>query len=187
MFFYLYFTYRWARASDEHIIPEIDNGQEEPRGLVLTWFMIVAGLALVILGARVLVPSASEIAVRFGVPDDVIAATMVAFGTSLPELMTAISAIRKGHPEITVGNIVGADVLYCLFVIGAAAVAAPLQIPANFYYFHFPAMLIILISFRVFISINKSGFFQRWQGYWLLTIYGVYVFQQYAFNVGSPH
>jgi cation:H+ antiporter len=187
LFLYLYFTYRWAKNSEEHIIPEVGEDQDVYRSLALTWLMIIGGLSLVILGARVLVPSASEIAVRFGVPDDVIATTMVAFGTSLPELMTAISAIRKGHPEITVGNIVGADVLNCLFVIGAAAVAAPLQIPANFYYFHFPAMMIILISFRTFISMNKSGYFQRWQGVWLLAIYGGYVFQQYAFNVGGPH
>lgn len=187
LFLYLYFTYRWARNSEEQIIPDVNLDRDVSRGLVLIWIMIIGGLCLVIFGARILVPSASEIAVRFGVPDDVIAATMVAFGTSLPELMTAFSAIRKGHPEITVGNIVGADVLNCLFVIGAAAVAAPLQIPANFYYFHFPAMMIILISFRAFISMNKSGFFKRWQGIWLLGIYGVYVIQQYTLNGGAGH
>jgi cation:H+ antiporter len=135
----------------------------------------------------VLVPAASEIAVRLGVPDDVIAATMVAFGTSLPELMTAIAAVRKGHPEITVGNIVGADVLNVLFVIGAAAAAVPLAIPENFFYFHFPAMLFILYSFRVFISMNGAGVFHRWQGVWLLTVYSVYVILQYVLNVGSAH
>ena len=113
---------------------------------------------------------------------------MVAFGTSLPELMTAIAAVRKGHPEITVGNIVGADVLNCLFVIGAAAVAAPLAIPDNFFYFHFPAMLLILYSFRVFISMNsRTGVFHRWQGVWLLSVYGGYVFLQYALNIGAAH
>ena len=152
-----------------------------------SWIMIAGGLFLVILGARVLVPSASEIALRFGVPDDVIAATMVALGTSLPELMTAIAAIRKGHPEITVGNIVGADVLNVLFVIGAAAAAAPLVIPMNFYYFHLPAMLIILYSFRVFISMNKDGLFHRWQGYWLLGVYLCYVILQYTLNIDNAH
>ena len=100
--------------------------------------------------------------------------------------MTAIAAIRKGHPEITVGNIVGADVLNVLFVIGAAAVAAPLAIPDNFYFFHFPAMLIILISFRIFISMSKTTF-RRWQGAWLLGVYGVYVALQYILNVGAAH
>jgi cation:H+ antiporter len=149
--------------------------------------MILGGLFLVIMSARVLIPAASELAARMGVPEDVIAATMVAFGTSLPELMTAIAAVRKGHPEITVGNVVGADVLNCLFVIGAAATARPLAIPPNFFFFHFPAMLIILWSFRVFISMNKEGLFKRWQGVWLLSTYAIYVILQYALNVQSAH
>jgi cation:H+ antiporter len=149
-------------------------------------FSLLGGLFLVIVAARFLVPSAAELAQRIGVPDDVIAATMVAFGTSLPELMTAITAVRKGHPEITVGNIVGADVLNCLFVIGAAAAAKPLEIPPNFFLFHFPAMLIILYSFRAFITMNKDGVFKRWQGAWLLGIYVIYLVLQYGFNIGRP-
>ena len=157
-----------------------DNEETEARGLVVSWILLIGGLILVIIGARLLVPGASEIAERIGVPDDVIAASMVAFGTSLPELITAITAIRKGHPEITVGNVVGADVLNCLFVIGAAAAAVPLAIPQNFYTLHFPVMLLILFSFRVFISTNKSGYFSRWQGIWLLAIYVGYLVLQYT-------
>lgn len=117
--------------------------------------------------------------------EDVIAATMVALGTSLPELMTAIAAIRKGHPEITIGNIVGANVLNCLFVIGAAAAARPLSIPPNFYSFHFPAMLIILYSFRYFIFRNRDGRFKKMQGAWLLGVYLVYLVLQYVLNIGT--
>lgn len=184
---YLYMTYVWSKQKGTASASDNVLGDQEIKGIGLTWVMITGGLILVIASARVLVPSASEVAVRFGVPDDVIAATMVAFGTSLPELMTAISSIRKGHPEITLGNIIGADVLNCLFVIGAAAAAAPLEIPANFFYFHFPAMLIILFSFRIFISMNKSGSFKRWQGAWLLGVYCVYIYQQYASNIGTVH
>lgn len=183
---YLYVTYIWAKQGGEQAGGEDEVGEEALMSLTRSWTMVIGGLFLVILGARVLVPAASEIAMRLGVPDDVIAATMVAFGTSLPELMTAIAAVRKGHPEITVGNIVGADVLNVLFVIGAAAVAAPLDIPPNFYYFHFPAMLIILFSFRVFISMNKNTF-HRWQGVWLLSAYGIYIVLQYALNIGAAH
>ena len=182
---YLYVTYRWAKLGGEMAFEE-EEAAETLMSLGRSWTLIVVGLTLVIVGARVLVPAASEIAQRLGVPDDVIAATLVAFGTSLPELMTAIAAVRKGHPEITVGNIVGADVLNVLFVIGAAAAAAPLAIPPNFYYFHFPAMLIILFSFRVFISMNE-GVFHRWQGAWLLGLYAGYVVLQYALNIGAAH
>ncbi|NNJ93623.1 MAG: calcium/sodium antiporter [Halobacteria archaeon] len=182
---YLYVTYVWARQGASSMEEEVPA--HELMGLGKCWLLVTSGLILVVSGARVLVPAASEIANRFGVPDDVIAATMIALGTSLPELMTAIAAVRKGHPEITVGNIVGADVLNVLFVIGAAAVAAPLAIPENFYYFHFPAMLAILVSFRVFISMNGAGVFHRWQGVWLLGVYGVYITLGYALNVGSAH
>ena len=183
---YLYITYVWAKQGSG-VLPEDEIAEHELMSVGKSWLLIIGGLFLVILGARVLVPSASEIAIRVGVPDDVIAATMVAFGTSLPELMTAIAAVRKGHPEITVGNIVGADVLNVLFVIGAAAAAAPLVIPMNFFYFHFPAMLIILFSFRVFISMNKEGVFHRWQGFWLLGVYLGYVILQYTLNIESAH
>ena len=159
------------------------DDEEEMFGLGKSWLLVVGGLALVIVGARVLVPCAAECALRFGIPEDVIAATLVAFGTSLPELMTAISSIKKGHPEITVGNVVGADVLNCLFVIGAAATARPLAIPAGFYYFHFPTMLIILYSFRTFIFMSRDGTFKRWHGAWLLGVYLLYVILQYSLNL----
>jgi cation:H+ antiporter len=183
---YMYITYTWAKQGSD-VLPEDDALEHELMSISKSWILVVGGLLLVVIGARILVPSASEIALRFGVPEDVIAATMVAFGTSLPELMTAIAAIRKGHPEITVGNIVGADVLNVLFVIGAAAVASPLVIPMNFFYFHFPAMLIILYSFRVFISMNKDGVFHRWQGFWLLGVYLCYVILQYTLNIEGAH
>ena len=178
---YMYMTYKWSREGDE----EAFRGEKKVElcmDRTQCWTCIGTGLVMVVVGARILVSSASEIAVRLGVPPDVVAATMVAFGTSLPELMTAITAVRRGHPEIMVGNVVGADVLNCLFVIGAAGAVRDLSIARNFYVFHFPAMLLILYSFRVFIFMQtKTGTFRRWQGAWLLTIYAVYVVVQYAY------
>ena len=180
---YMYAAYYWAKTGSGQEMREKEEKAEES-GVVKSLIMIFGGLFLVIGSARILVFSCSEVAIRFGVPEDVVAATLVALGTSLPELMTAFAAIRKGHPEIMVGNIVGADVLNCLFVIGASASAMPLAIPPNFYIFHFPVMLLILYSFRVFISIqDKKGYFERWQGAWLLGIYLLYVISQYLFNV----
>jgi cation:H+ antiporter len=183
---YLYLSYIWARQGGSLSVEGEEEDGSEPVALWKSVALVLVGLFLVLLGARVLVPSASEIAQRIGVPDDIIACTLVAFGTSLPELMTAIAAVRKGHPEIMVGNVVGADVLNCLFVIGAAAAASPLAIPANFYTFHFPTMLLILYSFRIFISMTGDGKgFKRWQGAWLLGIYVIYVGLQYYLNVGT--
>lgn len=182
---YMYTTYIWAKRGGEEAMEGEEEDDSELLGLGKCWLLIAGGLTLVIISARILVPCAAECAARFGIPEDVIAATMVAFGTSLPELMTAIAAIRKGHPEITVGNIVGADVLNCLFVVGAAASARPLAIPPNFFYFHFPTMLIILYSFRIFIFTAKDGRFKRYHGAWLFGVYLIYVILQYAMNIGS--
>jgi cation:H+ antiporter len=179
---YLYMAYRWARQGGE----EEEEEEEEPDWSTLkSLSFTLVGLLGVIVSSRLLVPAAAEGAGRMGVPQDIIAATLVAFGTSLPELMTAITSVRKGYPQIMVGNVVGADVLNCLFVIGAAATARPLEVPPNFFTFHFPAMLIILYSFRVFIFMNKDGWFKRWQGIWILGVYVAYLILQYAFHLGA--
>lgn len=180
---YLFMTYQWAKHGAAIAGESADDSELMSMGM--TFLLIGAGLFLVIVGARILVPCAVCLAGRMGVPEDVIAATMVAMGTSLPELVTGIAAVKKRHPEIMVGNVVGADVLNCLFVVGAAAAAKPLAIPPNFFTFHFPAMLLILYSFRFFIFINRDGYFKRVQGAWLLTIYLVYLILQYGFNISK--
>jgi cation:H+ antiporter len=179
---YIYLSYFWAKAGGEQVVLGED---EASRPLPVSLILIVIGLTLVILGARVLVPAASEVALRLGVPEDIIAATMVALGTSLPELVTGITAVRKGHPEVMVGNVVGADVLNCLFVIGAAATARPLVVHPTFFTFHFPAMLLILYSLRIFIGMNQDGYFKRWQGGWLLAVYLGYIIVQYGSKLGG--
>lgn len=181
---YMWMTYKWARSGkNPESLTESDmeiESSDHKESLLLTLVMLIGGLTLVIIGSRLLIPAAAEIARRLAVPEDVIATTMVALGTSLPELSTAFAAIKKGHPEITVGNIIGADILNVLFVIGLASLAVPLSIPTNFFTFHFPVMFLMLLSLRIFIGINRSGMFKRWQGAWLLLIYLCYVILQYV-------
>ena len=173
---YLVLSYYWAKAGGEQVVLGDDS---QPRSLPAASVQLIGGLFLVVAGARVLVPTASVTALKLGVPEDIIAATMVALGTSLPELVTAVSSVRKGHPEIMVGNVVGADVLNCLFVIGAAATASPLVVSPTFFSFHFPAMLLILFSLRLFIGLSRDGYFKPWQGGWMLAIYLAYIVIQY--------
>jgi cation:H+ antiporter len=145
---------------------------------------ILGGLAGVLAGARMLVASASVGALRLGVPEEILAATLVAFGTSLPELVTAITAVRKGHPGIMVGNVIGANVLNCLFVLGSAAAISPLSVPASFYSFHFVTMLLMLYAFQGFLLSNAQGTFRRWQGAAMLAMYLLYLVMQFWFGVG---
>jgi cation:H+ antiporter len=92
------------------------------------------------------------------VPEAIIAATLVAFGTSLPELVTAVTAAKKGHGELAVGNIIGADILNILFVSGLAAAVTPGGLAASVDFFKtlFPAMLFVLIIFRLGIFVSKD-------------------------------
>jgi cation:H+ antiporter len=142
----------------------------------------------VIVSSHILVQSVTELAeAHWHVPKVVIAGTLVALGTSLPELVIGVASIMKGHREILVGNVIGADILNVLFVIGASAVAAPLPIiesgsslPMIALFLHVPTMILILVLFRLFIhSATRTGHFRRWYGVPLVAIYVVYAALQY--------
>ena len=106
---------------------------------------------------------------HWNIPKVVVAATLVAFGTSLPELVIGMASIRRGHGELLVGNIVGADILNVLFVVGAAATGGAiadrgsgvLRYRQIMLYIHLPTMLLVLTLFRVYIySASSRGSFQ---------------------------
>ena len=117
---------------------------------------------------------------RLAVPDSVVAATLVAFGTSLPELVTAVTAARRGQGELAVGNVIGADILNVLFVAGAAAAVTSggLQASANFFSVLYPAMLFILIVFRIGVIASRDSL-RRGFGFVLLAAYVVYLVAGY--------
>jgi len=174
---YLYVSVRWAKQHPEIVAdtpsPEQDAAAHRARSSVKNLALVFAGLGLVLVGSNVLIGSVSELCRRYEVPPDVIAVTLVAFGTSLPELATAIAAIVKGHPELLVGNIVGADILNVLFVIGASAVASPLAVPQLFVTLHLPVMMLALVLLRLYIFSSGSTF-RRWQGVPLLGLFAAY-------------
>jgi len=172
---YLWMSVRWSRRSGAvagslHPPPPAPR---RPRRAAANLLMVAVGLALVVGGSNVLIGSVGELCRRYRVPPDVLAVTLVAFGTSLPELATAIASIVRGHAELLVGNIIGADILNVLFVIGASATASPLAVPPLFFRFHLPVMLAALVLLRVFIF-WPGATFRRWQGAALLALFGGY-------------
>lgn len=180
---YIYTSLKWSRittvleAEEEAIDKSKSLENVEEKSLIVVQIVkIFAAIALVILSSKVLISSVEITAVRVGIPQSVIAATLVAFGTSLPELITAINAVRKGHGELAVGNIVGADILNVLFVVGSAAAVTSggLLVPTNYYKLQFPAMLIILLAFR-FFSMKKSDVINKKEGLFLLGVYLIYL------------
>ena len=165
---YIYFSIRWARNSSTQ--PEETIEHTDSAWPIIIKLIIAA--VFVIAASDILIHSATEAARRLAVPESVIAATLVAFGTSLPELVTAISAVRRNHGEIAIGNIIGADILNVLFVAGAAASVTPAGLIAGPHFFTtlFPGMLIILTAFRLGIFFSGKTL-HRGFGFALLGIY----------------
>ncbi|MHC4199719.1 MAG: sodium:calcium antiporter [Planctomycetota bacterium] len=108
--------------------------------------LFVVGLVVVIGASHVVVKCAVVIATAAHIPEAVVALTIVAIGTSLPEIATCIAATRKGHGALAVGDIIGADVLNIAWIAGASAVANPLVVEQRVIYFMFPAMLVIVFT-----------------------------------------
>lgn len=189
---YMAISIKWARqhpSGEPHLVAEdtgevhTDHDNAGSHGMLGLVGMGLVGLAMVVFAGDGLVQSVTVVAERWGVPDVVIASTLVALGTSLPELVVGITAIRKGHPELLVGNVIGADILNVLFVIGFAALAAPLPIvepsarhPAIFLQLQVPTMLLTLLFVRVcMFKAVRAERFDRWMGVPLVLMYVAFV------------
>jgi cation:H+ antiporter len=156
------------------LVEEIADQETSSSSIVM--FKLVLGIALIIISSKILIPTVELGAVRIGIPQSVIAATLVAFGTSLPELVTAITAARKGHGELAIGNIIGADILNVLFVVGVSAsvTGAGLVVPSSFFTFQFPVMMIALFVFRATTLFAKKAITRR-HGAVLFGLYIIYL------------
>lgn len=126
--FIVYMVYLFCMAKKQK--EEIEDSKEQP-----VWKLIllgVIGAVLVVWGADISVDAASAIAKMFGMSDRLIGLTIVALGTSLPELVTSVTAARKGKADIAIGNIVGSNVFNILFVVGTTALVTPVIFESKF-------------------------------------------------------
>ncbi|TGN14132.1 sodium:calcium antiporter [Leptospira ilyithenensis] len=182
---YIYISIKWSRSKPGEAEAGLDDisEREDSAPLWQVLLKLAVAIGVVILSSKVLIPSVQETAIRLSIPESIIGATLVAFGTSLPELVTAIQASRRGHSELAVGNIIGADILNVLFVSGAAAAVTStgLEAPKNFFQFFFPAMLIVLVIFRVGIAFSKDTI-KRPFGVFLVLIYVAVTIAGYYFK-----
>lgn len=178
---YLRLSVRWARTASnaatemvEEFESHVDDTPASPMPVMIC--RLFAAVAVVVLASHALIPAISEAAQRIGVPPAIVAATLVAFGTSLPELVTAVTASLKGHGDLAVGNVVGADILNVLFVAGLSAAVTPSGLDAapSFFRIMFPAMMIVLVLFRVGIAISGDRL-MRPVGVALLAAYLLYM------------
>ncbi len=128
----LYLAYLlWISKTDKDAIEEAP-GADKNTSLLKMIGMVVVGVAMIVLGSDISVDAATFIATEFGMGQRLVGLTIVALGTSLPELVTSVTASIKGKADIAVGNIVGSNIFNILFVVGTAALIIPVPYGANF-------------------------------------------------------
>ncbi len=172
-----------------------EDAEEEPAGEELAekeqpfWqeiLLLVVGAAAIAVGARLLVDNGTIIAEAMGVPSSVIGLTMVALGTSLPELVTAVTSLIKGHGSLSLGNIIGANLFNIILVSGAAITIRPFEVPAeklingvnSSLVIDLPLMLAVMAVLCVPPMI--TGKLKRWQGVLLLAVYVAFTVYQFV-------
>ena len=172
--------------AEEQEVEECEIPENESKFAVLKDIAVIVASALVIaLGADVSVANIPAIAKDLGVPDDVVTTTLLALGTSLPELVTAITALMKGHGALSLGNIIGANIFNLVLVSGAAITISPFALPET-KLFDFNASLVVTVPLAIItmaimtLPTILKGKLQRWQGIALLCIYVGYCIFQFA-------
>ncbi|MFW6218242.1 MAG: sodium:calcium antiporter, partial [Verrucomicrobiota bacterium] len=170
---YLWMVVRWAFKESSEVREEFDETAREEAGLTTALaigFILLGGLALA-LGADLLVGGSVELAARMGVSEALIGLTIVAIGTSLPELAASIAAVRAGHADICAGNIVGSNLFNILLIGGGTATIIPFAVDPRMLVVEFPALMILS---ALLLNFFKSGHIvSRREGVCLLLLYVV--------------
>lgn len=147
--------------------------KEERKKFELTDILKIAfGLVGIIMGGNVVVDAGTMIARSFNVSEHLIGLTIVGIGTSLPELFTSVTAIKKGENDIAIGNVIGSNIFNILFILGASSVIAPLTISSTM----FIDIIIMLCSgLLVYLFALNKGKITRKKGLIMLIIYFIYI------------
>lgn len=151
---------------------EDNEPDEKQKSLPVQLLMILAGLVCIVLGSDFVVDGATEIAKVIGISERIIGLTIVAFGTSLPELVTSIAAARRGNADIAIGNIVGSNVFNILFVAGTSALISPIVFESKFV---LDTAVATATAVLLLVCVcNKEGKLKRSGGIIMLAAYAVY-------------
>ena len=167
---------------------EEEEEEQKERKLWQELLLLVIGAAVIAVGADLLVEHGQVIAIGLGVPETVVALLFVALGTSLPELVTTITSLKKGRASLGVGNVIGANVFNLVLVSGVAVSLAPFAVPCeNFLLdtglnmslvFEIPVMLGVMCLMTIPALLTKK--LGRWQGILLLCIYAAFCVCQFV-------
>lgn len=163
---------------------------EEGGSLLKNIIVLIASAALIAVGADMLEGSSVSLATMAGIPAEVVGVTVVALCTSLPELVTAVTALVKGHGALSLGNIIGANIFNLVVVSGAAVTISPFVIPDGSKLFGFNTSQLVEIPLMVGVMALMTlpavikGKLYRWQGITLLCVYAAFVALQVMIALG---
>ena len=175
---YTVMSIRWGRQS------VTANGQAHGHAggkLGKPVLLTAIGFVLVITAAKGLLLVVTELSLKLGVPADVVSVTLLALGTSIPEFATGLMSLIKGHRELLVGNVIGANILNIFFVFGLSATVRPLVLPDRFLWLNLPVMMVILVLFHLNIWTSRERF-SRWPSLIMLIIYSGFVVGVYLLS-----
>lgn len=166
--------YLSKKENNPEVEKEFENElDKKPHNVFLSIIFVLAGLGSLILGANIFVNGAVEAAVKLGVSNAVIGLTVVAIGTSLPELITSLVAGVKGEGDIAIGNVVGSNVFNILGILGITSLIKPI----TSYGISFLDLAIMLVTAVIVLPLSYTGFkINRWEGALLVAVYIIYIF-----------
>lgn len=154
--------------------PPTDESAVASYSLSASIVMIVGGLVALVFGGRLLVDQAVTLAELIGLSQAVIGLTVVAVGTSLPELATSVIAALRGQNDIAVGNVVGSNIFNVLWILGLSSVIAPLPMSANLSFDTIIGIGATVVLFLI-LFVGKRHTIERWQGSLFIILYAAYV------------
>ena len=169
---FMAYTFFMARNTEELSTSNESNVPVKQMPYWKIFLFIILGLAGLVLGGNLFVESACEIALSLGISETVVGLTIVAAGTSLPELATSVVAARKGSSAIAIGNVVGSNIFNIFFVMGMCATIAPMKV-GNISYIDLALMLVSMLMLWGF-SFSKRKI-ERWEGALLVIVYLIYL------------
>ncbi len=168
MILYLFYLLRMAKHGNSQDEEE-DGSKKKP--IWLLFLMVIVGGGMIVFGSDVTVDAATIIAKHIGMSERFIGLTIVAFGTSLPELVTSVTAALKGKSDIAMGNIVGSNIFNILFVVGTAALITPVVYASRFFV---DSMVAIATVVLLFLCVLRKHALGRLGGLIMLACYGGY-------------
>ena len=171
-------------TGEDHVVESAEAGTKDK--LIKDIIMLIAGAALIAVGADFLVDNAIIIATKIGISEKVIGLTVIALGTSLPELVTAITSLAKGHGSLSLGNIIGANLFNLVLVSGVAISISPFALPMSSQVFGINSSLVVdlpvglaVMAIMTVPALIKQRLY-RWQGIALLSVYALFMVCQFA-------